>query len=313
MSDIEFTAQSSKTMPVYLLAGQSNMEGNVDPELFNGLLKKIQAGKNKKNRLEKELNAWYEDFAGGYARYAYDPLVCAHEAQLLLNLKRDRLINAVFPRPDKKNTAYCTNSSDAARPLSANCGNPFGPELMFSKKLAKQINKPFTIVKVARGGTSLAVDWISPSASNNNPGPMYKELAARIASLQNDPKSIHAKCAKTTGACKFDALIWFQGENDCFDKEYAENYRENLAAFVNDVRALMNDPNFPVVIVQVGFWASTLEYGATVLKAQADFVADTPNTALVTTDDLSKFYHLDPAAQMIIGERAAVALNKIKP
>lgn len=305
---------SITTMPLFLFAGQSNMQGNVDQNLFNQLVKILALHERdpiKQKKLENALNKWYLTYGNGYAQYAYNRKVSALEANDLVGLKKAGLIDRRFPQPPRNNLAYCTDTMNPAVPLATSCGNPFGPELLFSRAYAKNTSDPFTVVKVVEGGTSLAVDWISPSASNGHPGSMYKELADRIASLRNDPKSIHPHCASSGKACAFKAFVWFQGENDCFDQTYAENYANNLKHFITDVRAMLGDPTFPVVIVQIGYWANTLPYGPTVLQAQADFVKNTPNTKLVTTLDLSQYFHYDPAAQLIIGQRVAGAVKHV--
>ncbi|HSX20461.1 MAG TPA: sialate O-acetylesterase, partial [Gammaproteobacteria bacterium] len=290
---------ANANMPLFLFAGQSNMQGNVDPVLFKQLVNILvshETDPTKIKQLQKALNSWYLNYQGGYARYAYNPQVSAMESRNLVAMRNNGLINAKFPQPPINNLAYCTDTTDPAVPLAATCGNPFGPELLFSRALAKNSVNPFTIVKVVEGGTSLAVDWISPSASNGHPGPMYQQLAARIASLRNDPQSIHQNC-DNSNACAFKAFVWFQGENDCFNESDATSYASNLKHFISDVRGMLGDPNFPVVIVQIGYWPTTLPYGAPVIQAQADFVKNTPNTTLVTTADLSQYYHFDPAAQ----------------
>lgn len=310
---IEISAAAT-TMPIYLFAGQSNMQGNIDPDLFNTLIKILKSNQSHKQKaLTNALNNWYLHYDDGYAKYAYAPKVSALEANQLIAMQNSKFIDAKFPNPPQNNTAFCTATNDPATPVATNCGNPYGPELMFSRVFAKNNKDPFAVVKVVQGGTSLAVDWISPSASGGHPGPMYKQLSARIASLKSAPASIYPSCATGNNACKFQAFVWFQGENDCFEQKDADAYASNLKHFIADVRAAIGDPNFPVVIVQVGYWPNTLPYGPTVLKAQADFVQNTPNTTLVTTVDLSQYFHFDPAAQLIIGERIAEGVKKVAP
>lgn len=314
--DISTAVAQTQQMPIYLFAGQSNMQGNVDPILFHDLLRILDSNKKPKdkiNGLEKRLNNWYLYANNGYARYAYSPDVSEMEAQRMLEMKKQGLITATFPNPPKNNVAFCTCTDQAAKPMADNCGNPFGPELLFSRKIANATHKPFTVVKVVEGGTSLAHDWISPSAANGHPGPMYIKLTDRITSLKQAPDTIHAHCKLSGNACKFKAFVWFQGESDCFDKSSADAYSSNLEHFIADVRTALGDPNFPVIIVQVGYWPKTLPFGPIVMQAQADFVNKTPNTALVTTVDLSQFFHFDPAAQLIIGERVANSVSKLAP
>jgi hypothetical protein len=75
------------------------------------------------------------------------------------------------------------------------------------------------------------------------------------------------------------------------------------------VRADVGSPNLPVVIVQIGSWAQSLNYnkGVAVSNAQTAVVKADKYARIVNTADLNGFYHYDPAAQLIIGERIALA------
>ena len=50
--------------------------------------------------------------------------------------------------------------------LSVGCGNPFGPELVMGEYLGDQLERPTSLIKVARGGTTLYADWLSPTAAS---------------------------------------------------------------------------------------------------------------------------------------------------
>ena len=102
-----------------------------------------------------------------------------------------------------------------------------------------------------------------------------------------------------------------KGENDAFSKPFATAYEKNLAALIDDVRAAIGNPVLPVVIVQIGYWASTLAYGREVIEAQAKYVASDPRSILVRTMDLSRYYHFDPASYLVIGSRMARAAMQV--
>jgi len=293
-------------LPIYLFAGQSNMQGNVDSKLMNTLVKVLKSPiANPQQPLEEAINNWYHNYSNGYALYGWSQDVTAVEVENLILQRQVNLISNAFPKIEG---AFCTSDGSAAQPLGANCGNPFGPELMAGAVLAQSRKRqtPVVIVKVVKGGTTLAVDWISPS-SGQATGPMYSQLADRIASLKTRPESVHPSCRAKVG-CRFHALVWFQGENDCFNKRYASSYLQNLEYFVSDVRAAVQNPTLPIIIVQLGYWANLLKFGPTVLAAQRIFVANDSNAKLVETNDLSRFFHCDPAAQCVIGERVGRVL-----
>jgi hypothetical protein len=47
-------------------------------------------------------------------------------------------------------------------------------------------------------------------------------------------------------------FIWFQGWNDMFDPDFRANYGKHMANFIRDVRKDMNAPDLPFVIGQMG-------------------------------------------------------------
>ena len=121
---------------------------------------------------------------------------------------------------------------------------------------------------------------------------------------------MHPTCLEQE--CRFAAFIWFQGENDSFDEENATAYEQNLTNLIADVRAEIGSLSLPVIIVQIGAWAQSMSFGTTVAAAQQAVAQADPLAELVTTDDLSGFYHYDPAAQLIMGERIAKVLAAVQ-
>ena len=140
-------------------------------------------------------------------------------------------------------------------------------------------------------------------------------LFRSIGSLKSDPASVNAACK--TRNCKWSAFVWFQGEADAdaADSNDADRalYKENLKKFIANVRADAGSPNLPVVIVQIGAWAQSLKgnKGLVVSTAQTEMVNEDKYARIVKTDDLSGFFHYDPAAQLIIGERVSLAVKSL--
>lgn len=160
--------------------------------------------------------------------------------------------------------------------------------------------RPLRIIKVAASATSLVHNW-----SKKN-GLIWPQLVERIrATIDTDTE-------------EWKAIVWFQGETDSLSNATAVGYRVELTKFIANVRKQMHvvdsttfsQPfDIPVVIVGLGCWAATQTYGPIVIKAQRNFVALTPNTVLVPTNDLSCDKHYDDASQLIIGARVANALK----
>ncbi len=297
-------------MPVFLLAGQSNMVGNTDRALHDGLMAELATGSAEtlQPRLQNRLSSWYQNWNNGYAMYGYSPQMVAFEAAELVRLNRIGLASASLSQPYPK--VLCTfDTTSQPQPLALNCGGPYGAELVLGRVLGTTKYSPTSLIKVAQGGTSLYVNWLPPSAARRTGrpvGPLYTDLSRRIKSLQTNPASVHPDCASRS--CRWAGFVWFQGENDAFDLSNAQAYGQNLKDFIADVRSEVGSSKLPVVVVKIGSWAQSLSHGSTVAAAQQAIVAADPYAGLVTTEDLSGFYHYDPAAQLIIGERVAKAL-----
>ena len=303
----------TQELPMFLLAGQSNMEGNVDATLFQNILADLASAANTdiKARLAERIRYWHKDTNNGYAGYGYTPEMAAFEASELVRLNAAGLVGADLTVPNTK--VLCAWNAAAVSPLFVSslptrCGGAFGPELVFGQALSKAGYSSTSLIKVAHGGTTLYVDWRSP-LSGGTVGPLYTELRSRIQSLKSAPASVNPSC-KAQG-CRWSAFVWFQGENDSFASANGLSYEQNLKNLIADVRSDAGSPTLPVVIVQTGGWAQSLPFGKNVAAAQKAVVDADRYARLVNTSDLSKFYHYDPAAQLIIGDRIALAVKAL--
>jgi Carbohydrate esterase, sialic acid-specific acetylesterase/Immunoglobulin I-set domain len=303
----------TEELPMFLLAGQSNMEGNVDATLFQNILADLASAANTdvKAALAERIRVWHQVPNNGYASYGYTPAMAALEASELVRLSAAGLVGAELTTPNTK--VLCAWNTAAVAPLfvsslATKCGNAYGPELVFGQALSKAGYSSTSLIKVAHGGTNLYVDWRSP-LSGGTVGPLYTELRARIQSLKSAPASVNPSC-KTQG-CRWSAFVWFQGENDSFVSANGLSYEQNLKNFIADVRSDVGSPTLPVIIVQTGSWAQSLAFGKNVAAAQSSVVSADKYTRLVTTSDLSGFYHYESASKLIIGDRIAQAVKAL--
>jgi len=310
--DYQFKMQKLPSKPMYLMAGQSNMEGHIEIDFFDGLLEDLalNSADDLQVRLENRINNWYAFYDGGYADYAASTEVATLQAQELVRLHNNGLVGDVLKQPLPE--VLCSFNSPTLMPLKDDCGYTFGPELTLGHYLYANKGQSTSLIKVALGGSTLHTDWLSPTAALDNGtqvGQQFELLSDKIEKLTTKPDSIHPQC--NTDACHWSAFIWFQGENDSLSQSGAQSYEENLRTFIHDVRAKVGRENLPVVIVEIGYWAKTLEFGEQVSAAQRKIADEDVNIVLVKTDDLSRYFHYDPAAQMIIGERIGVALKNM--
>ena len=167
------------TPQLFLMAGQSNMEGHIETNFFNDLYSDLftEPSDTLLARLEFRINDWYENYDDGYANYAASEEVAAFEASELVRLKGSGIITDQLLSP--LNDVWCSINSNDLALLSDNCGYEFGPELSLGHFLSVNSGVPTSLIKVADGGTTLHTDWLSPTAAasqGKSVGPQYTQL-----------------------------------------------------------------------------------------------------------------------------------------
>ncbi|MDG2383543.1 MAG: sialate O-acetylesterase [Pirellulaceae bacterium] len=143
-----------------------------------------------------------------------------------------------------------------------------GPEYGFGLSLAQKIDGPILLIKTSWGGKSLHYNFRPPSAGtyelnkkeqtsdkadeiSKNAGSNYRMMNEAIQKVLANLKEHHPEYDPKTGY-EIDGFVWFQGFNDQFAPEFRDNYKDNMVAFVNDVREEYKTPNMPFVIGVLG-------------------------------------------------------------
>ena len=155
------------------------------------------------------------------------------------------------------------------RPLAVGMGawgaDWFGPELMFGIDMGDQFKEPVLLIKTCWGGHSLYGNFRPPSAgkpayeSGYKPEEigasyhkMVKEVRECLANLDSDFPQL--KGLKTE-LCGF---VWFQGWNDMCQpgdkirQQVYDEYCPNFVHLVQDLRAEFKVPKLPVVLGELG-------------------------------------------------------------
>ncbi|HWB14567.1 MAG TPA: sialate O-acetylesterase [Pirellulales bacterium] len=259
---------------VFVLAGQSNMEGQAVVDL---------AGKD------------YNDGKGTLEALLGDP----GKAPLVRHLKAG---DGTWAVRDDVWVRYKREDEPLLKgPLAIGFtvyGDPhhFGPELQFGHVLGDYFENRVLLVKTAWGGKSLFKDFRPPS-SGGTVGPYYAKMVAEIHEALD---AIPSDFPGSSGAYELAGFVWYQGWNDGVDPEHAvPEYEENLCNLIRDVRQEFKAPKLPVVIGELtgpwveapGAWAGLRdaqrkvaerpEFKSTVLFVEThDFVRepeDSPN------------------------------------
>ncbi len=216
---------------VFILAGQSNMEGQAVVDL---------AGKD------------YNEGRGTLAALMRDPA----KAAMLRHLKdadgKWTVRDDVWVRYQREGAPLL------AGPLAFGFSvygdrHHFGPELQFGHVLGDHFENQVLLIKTAWGGKSLFRDFRPPS-SGGSVGPYYTrmiaEVRAALASVKTDFRAYDG------GGCELAGFVWYHGWNDgCEPKTAVPEYEQNLVNLINDVRKEFNVPKLPVVIGEItGPW-----------------------------------------------------------
>jgi len=158
---------------------------------------------------------------------------------------------------------------DRSGPLTVGYGARkefIGPELGFGWVMADALEEPVLLIKCAWGGKSLAVDFRPPSAGKV-PYSLGEEQDAAVTS---DP-AIVGKYYRETVTLTRAALArvkdlvpgsdgqfvvagfgWHQGWNDRINDRFNAEYESNLSHFIDDIRKELGVPKLPFVIAETG-------------------------------------------------------------
>ena len=170
-----------------------------------------------------------------------------------------------------------------------------GPELTFGIYMQKQLDEPILIIKTAWGGKSLHTDFRPPSAGpyefNESQlaamkkqgkdidqikrdraeatGRYYRLMIDHVNKVVGDIKRVYPDYDPQAGY-EIAGFVWFQGWNDMVARDVYPNrdkpggydlYSRLLADFIRDVRKDLSAPEMPFVIGVMGVGGPVDKYG----------------------------------------------------
>lgn len=258
-------AAEKKPLKVFILAGQSNMEGHAKVETFDylgddpatmPLLRMMRDGDGKPTVCE---NAWISYFTGSGESNGegFGKLTAGYGSRR---------------KPDED-------------------GGKIGPEFTFGLTMDAAFSEPVLIIKTAWGGKSLHTDFRPPSAGpyqlndyqkklyygppghgvpkdmeqwlaekKKDTGHYYRLMVEHVKRVLADPKRVVPAYDAAQGY-ELAGFVWLQGWNDMVDGHtYPERgkpgrfdqYSEWLAHLIRDVRRDVGAPEMPFVIGVMG-------------------------------------------------------------
>jgi len=259
---------SAKPLKVFILAGQSNMEGHAEISTFDyigkdpataPLLKEMRNPDGTPRVCDK---VWMSYLTGHYDGSA--------------NGEGLGKLTAGFGARDDQPTKLCSK---------------IGPEFTFGIYMEKKLKQPILIIKTAWGGRSLNTEFRPPSAGpyklpkeiqdvwDQHPqgthgvpkleerknwqddkdaasGVFYRMMVEHVKKVLADPKRVCPEYDEKAGF-ELAGFVWLQGFNDLVDgTTYPNNnydeYSRLLAHFIRDVRKDLSAPKMPFVIGVLG-------------------------------------------------------------
>ncbi|MFN5467273.1 MAG: sialate O-acetylesterase [Pirellulaceae bacterium] len=257
-----------KRLKVFVLAGQSNMEGHAEVSTFDYI------GKDPLTApILKEMR--HPDGT---------PRVCDRVWMSYLTGPYDGSANG--EGLGKLTTGFGARGDQPTR----DCGK-IGPEFTFGIYMEKGLSQPILIIKTAWGGRSLNTEFRPPSAGpyqlpkqvqelwDRHPqgahgipkleerqkwraekdaasGVFYRMMVEHVKKVLADPKRVHPEYDEKAGY-ELAGFVWLQGFNDLVDGQTYPNgnydeYSRLLSHFIRDVRNDLSAPKMPFVIGVLG-------------------------------------------------------------
>jgi Carbohydrate esterase, sialic acid-specific acetylesterase len=280
---------ADKPVKVFVLAGQSNMEGH-------GFIKADPKRNEGKGSLESVAKDKFKHLLAKDGQWAVRDDVWIHY------LDRKGKLTAGYGVKDDR----------------------IGPELGFGFVIGDAFEEPVLLIKLAWGGKSLGKDFRPPTAGGEV-GPFYKEVVTRAKAVLKDLKKEFPEFGDR--GYELTGFGWHQGWNDRVNQTFNDEYEKNMAHFIRDIRKDLGVKNLPFVIAETGMTGPEEKHprALSLMKAQAavaEYEEFKGNVAFVGTrafwrkDDESptkQGYHWNSNGETyyLIGEAMGHAMKKL--
>lgn len=223
------TARAEPPVKVYVLAGQSNMQGKgaIEGEESNSLRYLLKNDPKKKFQSLVDENGEWREREDVWIHYDLYPF-------------RELRFGRLSP-------GYGASSGQ------------IGPEFGFGHAMGDAVEAKVLLIKAAWGGKSLGHNFLPPSVGKyplpvepDDPGYFYHRILQLVDDVTEDMETFfpdyEGQGVEVAGFC------WHQGWNDQYGGMDAK-YETNLAAFIKDIRSLehgLGVPDLPFVIAVSG-------------------------------------------------------------
>lgn len=136
-------------------------------------------------------------------------------------------------------------------------GNNIGPEYAFGYYMGEALQEQVLLIKYGPGGQSLYVNFRPPSAGvpdgmkAENVGNQYRALTGIVHEVLDNLKK-HFPAYDEKAGYEMAGFVWFQGYNDLFDDKGRAEYGSNLVHLIKDLRKEFKAPDMKTVVGVMG-------------------------------------------------------------
>jgi len=208
------SVDTSKPIKVFVLAGQSNMQGHgrisleKDGDLDYAAKLKQFAYLKKGGEWSQRRDVWY------YHKAGRDGVVTKGELRIGLGANEKSI----------------------------------GPELVFGHLMGDHFKEQVLLIKCAWGGQPLGGSFRPPSSGNT--GEKYKQVLAEVKDVVANLEPIFPDYEDQ--GFEMVGFFWHQGWNDGCNREFSLEYEENMVNFIKDMRKDLGNEDLPFVIATSG-------------------------------------------------------------
>jgi len=254
-----FVPASAKPLKIYIMAGQSNMQGRARDHTLPHMMSHPDTARMAAKMVD----------ANGKPRPIDNVWIAA------IGVKKDQT--------EKTGPLMMGYGYDGGS------GIKIGPEMGFGITMQEHLKEPILIIKTTWGGKSLCGDFRPPSAGTGadgtgkagveTSGEYYRRMVDYVNRIVGDIKRVYPDHDPQQGH-EIAGFMWFQGVNDYGDSatypdlgepgSYDE-YSRLLACLIRDLRKEFKTPAMPVVIGVLGIGGDLQRTEPTMAKWTREF------------------------------------------
>ncbi len=310
-------AAGNGKLKVFVLAGQSNMEGHgkVDqgrdpenptgPTIYGGLGSLRNATVREPKRFGFLVNPAYPRDAKGWST-------------------RDDVRVSFWDYENNVTVQRRAGNLDSGFGVGVSLADGrIGPEYGFGQVVGGGLADKVLIIKTAWGGKSLYVDFRPPS-SGGTTGPNYLDMVDKVHLVLNNLATYYP--GYDGAGYELAGFGWHQGYNDRVTTGAVAEYEENFANLIRDFRTEFGVPGLPFVIANTGM-ANAPSGPGSLIEAQGNVALKPEFAGKVITVDTRPFdfgvfqspidqsYHWNGNGESYfrIGESMGVAMLSLLP